>query len=310
MTVAQRPDLYPTRVLGEAVPKPRTDPSVWGEAPGPLDAEQLKQYESNGYLVLDDLLSTQEVDLYLSELRRLGEDPALRASERVILEPESDEVRSVFEVEKVSEIFAELLRSPRLMNIARQVLDSEVYIHQSRVNYKPGFGGAPFHWHSDFETWHSEDGMPRPRAFSVSISLTENHPFNGPLMVMPSTHKTFVPTVGATPQDYHKESLRVAAPSVGSPDRKHLTHMAEEHGIEQITGPMRLRGDVRLQPAARLQREPLAVRALEHLHRLQQRGEHAGGTLRCGHSASAAPQQPRIPLLAGHVGHPRPSPHR
>ncbi|MFC9636867.1 phytanoyl-CoA dioxygenase family protein [Streptomyces mirabilis] len=180
MTVAQRPDLYPTRVLGEAVPKPRTDPSVWGEAPGPLDAEQLKQYESNGYLVLDNLLSAREVDLYLSELRRLGEDPALRASERVILEPESDEVRSVFEVEKVSEIFAELLRSPRLMNIARQVLDSEVYIHQSRVNYKPGFGGAPFHWHSDFETWHSEDGMPRPRAFSVSISLTENHPYNGP----------------------------------------------------------------------------------------------------------------------------------
>ncbi|MFE3830116.1 ectoine hydroxylase [Streptomyces sp. NPDC059092] len=237
MTVAQRPDLYPTRVLGEAVPKPRTDPSVWGEAPGPLDGEQLKQYESNGYLVLDDLLSAREVDLYLSELRRLGEDPALRASERVILEPESDEVRSVFEVEKVSEIFAELLRSPRLMNIARQVLDSEVYIHQSRVNYKPGFGGAPFHWHSDFETWHSEDGMPRPRAFSVSISLTENHPFNGPLMVMPGTHETFVPTVGATPQDYHKESLRAAAPSVGSPDRKHLTRMAEEHGIEQITGP-------------------------------------------------------------------------
>jgi len=25
--------------------------------------------------------------------------------------------------------------------------------------------------------------------------------------------------------------------SVGSPDRKHLTRMAEEHGIEQITGP-------------------------------------------------------------------------
>ncbi|KND24704.1 ectoine hydroxylase [Streptomyces stelliscabiei] len=237
MTVAQRPDLYPTRVLGEAVPRPRTDPSVWGEAPGPLDAEQLKRYESDGYLVLDDLLFAQEVDLYLSELRRLGADPALRASERVILEPESDEVRSVFEVEKVSEIFAELLRSPRLVNIARQVLDSEVYIHQSRVNYKPGFGGAPFHWHSDFETWHSEDGMSRPRAFSVSISLTENHPFNGPLMVMPGTHKTFVPTVGATPQDYHKESLRVAAPSVGSPDRKHLTRMAQEHGIEQITGP-------------------------------------------------------------------------
>lgn len=237
MSTTVRRDLYPTRVIGESVPQPRIDPTVWGQAPGPLDGEQLNRYESNGYLVLDDLLSGQEVDLYRAELQRLSEDPVLRASERVILEPESDELRSVFEVEKVSQLFADLLQSSRLTDIARQVLDSDVYIHQSRVNYKPGFGGAPFHWHTDFETWHSEDGMPRPRAFSVSIALTENHPFNGPLMVMPGTHKTFVPTIGATPLDYHKESLQVAAPSVGSPDRKHLTRMADEHGIQQITGP-------------------------------------------------------------------------
>lgn len=237
MSTTVRPDLYPTRIIGESVPQPRVDPTVWGNSPGPLSSEQLNRYESGGYLVLDDLLSGQEVETYLAELQRLGEDPVLRASERVILEPDSDQVRSVFEVEKVSELFADLLRSPRLTDIARQVLDSEVYVHQSRVNYKPGFGGAPFHWHSDFETWHSEDGMRRPRAFSVSISLTENHPFNGPLMVMPGTHKSFVPTVGETPEDYHVESLRVASPSVGSPSRQHLTHMAEKHGIEQITGP-------------------------------------------------------------------------
>ncbi|MET9513137.1 ectoine hydroxylase [Streptomyces flavidovirens] len=237
MATTTRPDLYTTRVLGEAIPQPRTDPTVWGSAAGPLSNEQLTHYDSNGYLVLDNLLSPQEVDTYRAELQRLSEDAQLRATERAILEPESDQVRSVFEVEKVSKLFAELLQSPRLTDIARQVLDSEVYIHQSRVNYKPGFGGAPFHWHSDFETWHSEDGMPRPRAFSVSISLTENYPFNGPLMVMPGTHKTFVPTIGETPQDYHKESLQVAAPSVGSPAQHHLTRMAESHGIEQITGP-------------------------------------------------------------------------
>lgn len=236
MTATVRPDLYPTRVTGESVPQPRIDPTVWGEAPGPLDKEQLGHYESYGYLVLDALLSDQEVRLYRAELQRLSEDSALRASERAILEPEFDEVRSIFEVEKVSELFAELLHSRRLTDIARQVLDSEVYIHQSRVNYKPGFGGAPFHWHSDFETWHSEDGMPRPRAFSVSISLTENYPFNGPLMVIPGTHKSFIPTIGKTPLDYHRESLRVASPSVGSPDHQHLTSMAEEHGIVQITG--------------------------------------------------------------------------
>ncbi|MEU2441437.1 ectoine hydroxylase [Streptomyces rubradiris] len=237
MNTTVRPDLYPTRVTGEAVPQPRVDPVVWGDAPGPLGEEQLARYESGGYLVLDNLLSPREVEAYRAELRRLGSDPALRASERVILEPGSDRVRSVFEVEKVSELFADLLYSPRLTDIARQVLGSDVYIHQSRVNYKPGFGGAPFDWHSDFETWHSEDGMPRPRAFSVSIALSENLPCNGPLMVMPGTHRTFVPTVGETPPDYHKESLRVERLPVGSPGPEHLTRMAEQHGIEQVTGP-------------------------------------------------------------------------
>ncbi|AKN74840.1 multidrug DMT transporter permease [Streptomyces sp. PBH53] len=237
MSTTLRPDLYPTRVTGEAVPQPRVDPTVWGQGPGPLSGEQLAAYESSGYLVLDNLLSADEVETYRAELQRLGQDPVLRASERVVLEPDSDRVRSVFEVEKVSEVFAGLLFSSKLTDIARQVLDSDVYIHQSRVNYKPGFGGAEFDWHSDFETWHAEDGMPRPRAFSVSIALSENHPFNGPLLVMPGTHKTFIPSVGQTPPDFHKESLRVHRITVGSPGPEHLTRMAERHGIEQITGP-------------------------------------------------------------------------
>ncbi|WP_225827635.1 ectoine hydroxylase [Streptomyces naphthomycinicus] len=237
MSTTVRPDLYPTRVAGEAVPQPRVDPTVWGRGPGPLGTEQLASYESGGYLVLDNLLSADEVETYREELQRLGRDPRLRATERVVLEPDSDRVRSVFEVEKVSEVFARLLFSSKLTDIARQVLDSDVYVHQSRVNYKPGFGGAEFDWHSDFETWHAEDGMPRPRAFSVSIALSENHPFNGPLLVMPGTHKTFIPSVGETPPDFHKESLRVHRITVGSPGPEHLTRMAERHGIEQITGP-------------------------------------------------------------------------
>ncbi|MEU8894184.1 ectoine hydroxylase [Streptomyces sp. NPDC048442] len=237
MTTTVRTDLYPTRVDGQAVPQPRKDPSVWGEHPGPLSKEQVGRYESTGYLVLDNLLSADEVKAFRDELERLGRDSALRTSERVVMEPDSDRVRSVFEVEKVSEVFNQLLHSPRLINIARQVLGSDVYIHQSRVNYKPGFGGAEFDWHSDFETWHAEDGMPRPRAFSVSIALSENHPFNGPLLVMPGTHKTFIPSVGETPPEFHKESLRVHRITVGSPGQDHLTEMAERHGIEQITGP-------------------------------------------------------------------------
>jgi ectoine hydroxylase len=88
-------------------------------------------------------------------------------------------------------VIAELIRDPRILERARQLLGSEV-----------------FYWHSDFETWHAEDGMPAPRAVSMSLALTANFTFNGGLMVMPGSHRTFVPCIGETPADHYKASLK------------------------------------------------------------------------------------------------------
>jgi ectoine hydroxylase len=99
----------------------------------------------------------------------------------------------------------------------------------------PGFTGAGFYWHSDFETWHAEDGMPAPRAVSISIALTVNYPFNGGLMVMPGSQQTYACCVGQTPEDNYRESLRQQ--DIGTPDHDTLRAMAHEYGIEQFTGP-------------------------------------------------------------------------
>ena len=89
-------------------------------------------------------------------------------------------------------MLARLTRDPRLVNVARQILGSEVYVHQSRANMKPGFKGKEFYWHSDFETWHVEDGMPAMRALSCSVLLTDNNANNGPLMLVPGSHRQFI----------------------------------------------------------------------------------------------------------------------
>jgi ectoine hydroxylase len=234
-TVERTHDLYPTRLGTPAAPSDRQDPVVWGSAEdGPMDAATLQGYDEKGYLSIESLVTPDEVEAFRAELRRLSEDPTVRADERTIVERESQEVRSVFEVHKVSEVFAKIANDPRVVGRARQLLGSDVYIHQSRVNFKPGFEGKEFGWHSDFETWHAEDGMPRMRAVSISISLTDNYSFNGPLMIMPGTHKTFVSCVGETPDDNYKSSL--VQQKAGTPDRETLTKMADEHGIDVLEG--------------------------------------------------------------------------
>ncbi|MDI3345603.1 ectoine hydroxylase [Streptomyces sp. AJ-1] len=236
MTVAsERTDLYPSRTATE-VTIPRKDPVVWSpqDAPGPITRSDLQSYEDNGFLAVEELITPEEVGVYRSELDRLVADPLIRADERAIVEPKSDKVRSVFEIHKISEIFAGLVRDERLLGRARQILGSDVYVHQSRINVKPGFGASGFYWHSDFETWHAEDGLPRMRAVSVSIALTENYDTNGGLMIMPGSHRTYVGCNGVTPKDNYKRSLQMQ--DAGIPSDEVLTEFADRHGIKLFTG--------------------------------------------------------------------------
>lgn len=136
---------------------------------------------------------------------------------------------------ELSERFDRLTRDPEILDMVHQLLGSEAYIHQSRINFKPGFHGKGFDWHSDFETWHTEDGMPRMRAVSFSIALTDNTPFNGPLMLIPGSHKKFVPCVGRTPEDNYQHSLKKQ--ELGVPNDRDLAKMADAGGIKAPTGP-------------------------------------------------------------------------
>ncbi len=136
-------DLYPTRGATEVI-TPRQDPVVWSQpgTEGPFTPAELSDFERDGFFAIGELLTADEVAVYRAELDRLVNDPAMRADDRSIVEPRSQEIRSVFEVHKISEVFAKLVADPRVVGRARQILGSDVYVHQSRINVKPGFGAS------------------------------------------------------------------------------------------------------------------------------------------------------------------------
>ena len=141
-------DLYPSRGATE-VSTPRKDPVLWSspDTPGPIATAELESFERDGFLAVDQIIGPDEVPVYQRELERIISAPEIRADERSIIEPQSKEIRSVFEVHKISEVFAKLVRDERVVGRARQILGSDVYVHQSRINVKPGFGASGFYWH-------------------------------------------------------------------------------------------------------------------------------------------------------------------
>ncbi|HEX5314933.1 MAG TPA: ectoine hydroxylase [Gammaproteobacteria bacterium] len=229
-------DLYPSRVGGEHRFLPRRDAIVYGSATeGPLDGATLARYERDGFLHLPEFLDNDDIAPARAELERLREDHAERARPDAITEPGSDALRSLFAVHFDRGAVAALCRERRLVAIARQLLGGDVYILQSRINYKPGFGGREFFWHSDFETWHAEDGLPRMRTASCSIALTANDANNGPLLLVPGSHRRFLSCAGETPEDNYKSSLK--RQELGVPDEAHLGELIGQGGLAAATGP-------------------------------------------------------------------------
>ncbi|MFC4256102.1 ectoine hydroxylase [Altererythrobacter xixiisoli] len=229
-------DIYPSRLHPTAEFLPRRDPVVhsqWHED-APIDLEQTASFERDGFLVLEDLFSEAEVAFLQTEAGKLLSDPDALDQETVITEPGSRELRSIFRIHDQSAIVARLAADERLAGVARFLLGDEVYIHQSRLNYKPGFQGKEFYWHSDFETWHVEDGMPRMRALSMSVLLAENTPNNGPLMLIPGSHRALLTCVGQTPPDHYLTSLKKQ--EYGVPDEDSLAELAFKYGIVAPTG--------------------------------------------------------------------------
>lgn len=235
----QSPEWYPTRVRERSGFLPRRSPIVHSRTghrwDGPLDEVALSHYERDGFLWFVGFFSHDRVEPFFDELKKVENDRQLKKSDQVITDPETGTVRSVFAMHKLSERFDQLTRDPRILGMVRQLLGSEVYIHQSRINDKFGFEGSGFNWHSDFETWHAEDGMPYMRAVSASIMLTDNNEFNGPLMLIPGSHHWFVPCVGETPERNWESSLK--AQKIGVPDHEALTELAGRGGIEAPKGP-------------------------------------------------------------------------
>jgi ectoine hydroxylase len=230
-------DAWPSRTE----PKPRWIPrssavvrSKWTQD-APLSAEQHEAFERDGFIVLKGLFSQGEIALMQGELERLRADQSSLESDTIVREPSDDDIRSIFAIHRQSPVFRRLASVERLVSIARHILADDVYIHQSRLNHKPGFRGKEFYWHSDFETWHVEDGMPDMRAISISILLSENRDVNGPLMLLPGSHRHYVTCVGETPEDHFKKSLRKQ--EYGVPDDDSLRKLAKLGGIAAPTGP-------------------------------------------------------------------------
>ena len=157
-----------------------------------LTSEQLQFYADNGFLFLPNYFSSGEIAVIKDEIPPIFQEETPR---RVV--EKNGDVRSVYGSHATNETLWQLSRHPKIVEPAMQIIDDEVYIYQFKINAKVAFSGDVWEWHQDYVFWLKEDGMPAAHVVNAVIFLDEVNEFNGPLFLIPGSHKEGVIDVDA-----------------------------------------------------------------------------------------------------------------
>lgn len=150
-----------------------------------LTKEQLKTYENQGYLFFPQCFSSEEVEKMKAEIPDIyGKDLPGK-----VLEKNENTVRMIHGVHQENEVFQRLAQHPKIVQPIMQILNSSIYVHQFKINAKKAFDGELWQWHQDYVYLCQDDGIPTPRMTNAVIFLDEVNEFNGPLMLIPGSHK-------------------------------------------------------------------------------------------------------------------------
>ncbi len=190
-----------------------------------LTEQQIEDFWRDGFLVLPGVFSPDEVAL----LGRAADEAFAQKTPANIREKDSDEVRTAMGLQLRSEVFARLVRHPRLLSPAMQLAGERLYVQQVKVNVKSAFEGEPWQWHYDFATHHKEDGVPKPLALNLHVFLDEVNEFNGPLYFIRGSHRH-----GPAPATL--DSVSTSYP-LWVVERQRVRELVAEGGLHAATGP-------------------------------------------------------------------------
>ncbi|WP_026434493.1 phytanoyl-CoA dioxygenase family protein [Acidovorax sp. JHL-9] len=188
-----------------------------------LNAEQLARFDELGYVFIPECFSQKEVEA----LRQAASDVLNQQREEVWREKDGTP-RTAFACHTYNEACELLVHDARLIEPLEQLFGERTYVHQFKINAKAAFTGDVWQWHQDFPTWHKDDGMPEPKAMNIAIFLDEVMPINGPLMIVPRSHR-----VGELESAH---DLKTTSYPLWTPDNETVSRLVEKDGIIAPTG--------------------------------------------------------------------------
>ena len=159
--------------------------------PEALSVEQIAFYRDNGYLLVENRVPMDIIEQLRAEIARFQDEARgmTEANDRLDLEdshmPDAPRIRRIKLPHRISPVVEALLRSDHILAPARDLVGPDIRLHTTKLNMKSAGYGAAIEWHQDFAFYpHTNDDV-----LAIGVIIDDMGHENGPLMVIPGTHK-------------------------------------------------------------------------------------------------------------------------
>ncbi|MGH7102740.1 MAG: phytanoyl-CoA dioxygenase family protein [Acetobacteraceae bacterium] len=152
---------------------------------------EIRQYRRDGFIVVHDLLTRSELSAIDQVITGLVAGAAEVTTHTDIYDlevghtREAPRVRRIKTPHRVHKLFDEVVRMPEVISVLLALLGPDIRLHGSKLNMKSAQYGSPVEWHQDWAFYpHTNDEL-----LAIGVMLDDMALDNGPLLVIPGTHK-------------------------------------------------------------------------------------------------------------------------
>ena len=167
-----------------------------------LSAEQKKFYREQGYLLLENVIPSATLDALRAKIDEFLEaSRSVSASDAVYdldatHNADAPRVRRLKDPHLRDPLFRQICESDEILDPVAELLGGTVRFDHSKLNFKHPGASAEIHWHQDWAFYpYTNDDL-----LAVGVLIEDCTPDNGPLMVIPGSHRGPV-------YDHHRDGL-------------------------------------------------------------------------------------------------------
>ena len=156
-----------------------------------LSKDEINFYNDQGYLLVEDVISENQhkemlalVDGFFEKSKMIKENDNIFDLEDGH-SSDNPRLKRIKQPHQHSHFFWDIIKESKIEEILKDLLGDNVSLKTSKLNTKAPGGGAAVEWHQDWAFYpHTNDNV-----LALGLMLNDVDIDNGPLMVIPESHK-------------------------------------------------------------------------------------------------------------------------